>query len=361
MSEDDRGLLGDVRTTIARREIASLSREKTIVLALLIQLFIAAFSSFLVVGLTSLYDPSSVEGEGVQVGVTGEVQDRLNETAREVDGVTVVEYGSREAALDSFDRGAIDAVLVANQTATASGPRIDVTAIAPEENLRTTLVVVKIRELLTEFERTERDRRSVNLEFQPTDPPEDVDASPYFGFTYTVLIPLLLFLPPFISGSVSVDAVTEEIERGTLELLRVAPLSLVDIVDGKALGMALLAPAQALLWIALLSLNNIAVNNVIPILLFVTAIAVVVVVLGVVLGLATARRRQAQLLYSVLVILLFGAAIFLPEHPATTVAKLAVDSATPVTYAHVFGFAVAAAILYGAARRYAANLDVESL
>ncbi len=354
-----RGLLDDVRTTIARREIASLSREKTIVLALLIQLFIAAFSSFLVVGLTSLYDPSSVEGEGIRVGVSGDVQQDLNETAREVDGVTAVEYDTQDGALSSFDRGEVDAVLVANRT--ANGSRIDVTAIAPEENLRTTLVVVKIRELLTEFERTERDRRSVDLSFQPIELPEDADASPYFGFTYTVLIPLLLFLPPFISGSVSVDAVTEEIERGTLELLRVAPVSLVDIIDGKALGMALLAPAQALLWIFLLSLNNIAVSNVLPILVFVTAIATVVVVLGVVLGLATARRRQAQLLYSVLVILLFGLAIFLPEHPATTVAKLAVDSATLGTYAHVVGFSVGAALLYAGARRYASSIDVESL
>ena len=64
-------LLSSPRATIARRDLASLRSEKTIVLALLIQLFIAAFSSFLVVGLTSLYDPGSVQGGGVDVGVSG--------------------------------------------------------------------------------------------------------------------------------------------------------------------------------------------------------------------------------------------------------------------------------------------------
>jgi ABC-type Na+ efflux pump permease subunit len=171
----------------------------------------------------------------------------------------------------------------------------------------------------------------------------------------------LLFLPPFISGSVAVDAITEEIERGTLELLRVAPVSLVDIVDGKAIGMILLAPLQAALWIGLLSLNGIAVSNVLPLLAFVTAIATVVVVLGTTLGLLTARRRQAQLLYSVLVILFFGTAIVLPEHPATTVAKLAVASPTALTYGSVAGFAVAAAALYALTRRYAGRIDPESL
>ena len=46
--------MADPRLTIARRELQTLRSEKTIVLALLIQLFIAAFSSFLVVGLPDL-------------------------------------------------------------------------------------------------------------------------------------------------------------------------------------------------------------------------------------------------------------------------------------------------------------------
>jgi ABC-type Na+ efflux pump permease subunit len=362
LSDSDGGLLADARLTIARREISSLSREKTIVLALLIQLFIAAFSSFLVVGLTSLYDPSSVEGEGVRIGVTGDHQDALLQAAAETDGVNAVEFDSREAALEGFDNGAVSAVVATRNVPAGndSGSRIGVTATAPEENLRTTLTVVQLREMLTELERTERQQRQVYLEYRPVEPPDDANASPYFGFSYTVLIPLLLFLPPFISGSVSVDAITEEIERGTLDLLRVAPVSLVDIVDGKALGMILLAPLQALLWVLLLSFNNIAVQNVAPLLLFVTAIATIVVTVGTLLGLITARRRQAQLLYSVLVIVLFGAAIILPEHPATTVAKLAVDSPTTSTYLHVAGFTVVAAVLYVLARRYAGTIDAEA-
>ena len=45
------------RLTVAKRELAGLRAEKTILLAIGIQLFIAAFSSFLVVGLVSMYDP----------------------------------------------------------------------------------------------------------------------------------------------------------------------------------------------------------------------------------------------------------------------------------------------------------------
>jgi ABC-type Na+ efflux pump permease subunit len=361
LSEDDGGLLADTRTTIAKRELSSLSREKTIVLALLIQLFIAAFSSFLVVGLTSLYDPSSVEGQTVRVGVTGETQDELLAAAGEQDSVEAVAFDDRAAAMQAFDAGAVNAVLEGDLVQRESGAVIEVVATAPEENIRTTLIIVQLREVLTTLEERAREDRAASLSVQPVEEPPETGSSPYFGFTYTILIPLLLFLPPFISGSISVDAITEEIERGTLELLRVAPVSLVDIVDGKAAGMILLAPLQAVLWIALLSLNGIAIRNVVPLVVLVTALATIVVVVGTLLGLLTAKRRQAQLLYSVLVIVLFGGAVLLPEHPATTVAKLAVASATASTYIHVAGFAVVAAVLYAVTRRYVGDIDPESI
>ncbi|MEF8781661.1 MAG: ABC transporter permease [Haloarculaceae archaeon] len=355
------GLVSDPRAVIAKRDLSSLTREKTIVLAVLIQLFIAAFSSFLVVGLTSLYDPGSVEGGETTVGVTGDATEELVEAAREEDGVTPIQFADREAALEEFNRGAVDAVLSSQLMRTDRGATIDVVAIVPAENVRTTLTVVQLRNVLTQLERAERLDRAASLEFQPVEMPEGASASPYFGFTYTVLIPLLLFLPPFISGSIAVDAITEEIERGTLELLCVAPVSLVDVVDGKAVAMVLLAPLQALLWILLLEFNGIDVRNWVALLAFVTAITVVVVVLGLVLGLATAKRRQAQLLYSVFVIVLFGSAIALPEHPATTAAKLAVDSPTTVTFAHVAGFVALAVALYAGVRQFVGRMNPESL
>ena len=45
---------------IAKKEFRGLINERTILLAVLLQLFIALFSSFLMVGLTSMYDPSSL-------------------------------------------------------------------------------------------------------------------------------------------------------------------------------------------------------------------------------------------------------------------------------------------------------------
>jgi len=355
-----RDLSSNPKTTIARRDLSALSREKTIVLAILIQLFIATFSSFLVVGLTSLYDPGSVEGGEITVGISGEERDRLETAAREA-GLNPFVVQDRDDALRAFERGDVDALLTASRVEGADGVRLDVRATVPAEDLRTTLIVVQVRSMLTELERAERLDRVDHLEFVPLEVPEEGDSSPFFGFTYTILIPLLLFLPPFISGSIVVDSITEEIERGTLELLRVAPVSMTDIVDGKAAAMVVIAPAQALLWLALLWVNGIAIGNVLPLLALVTALALLTVVIGVFLGLVTGTRRQAQLLYSVLVLLLFALAAGLPEHPGRTVALLAVDSATTTTFLHVAGFSALAVALYAVARQYVRRLDPESL
>jgi len=346
---------------IAVRDLASLKREKTIVLALLIQLFVAAFSSFLVVGLTSLYDPGTIEGAQVRVGVSGEVREDLANAAAEQQALRPVTFDDRTGAMAAFDDGRVQAVLHGTVASGDAGTRVEVEATVPAENLRTTVVVVQLRRALTTLEAVERDRRAAHLDLRTLETPDRVDASPYFGFTYTVLIPLLLFLPPFISGSVAVDSITEELERGTLEILRVAPVSLVDVVDGKGLGLTLLAPAQVVLWLGLLAVNGITVGNPLALLALVTAITTLVVTIGVGLGVALGQRRQAQLLYSTVVLVLFGLAAGLPEHPATTVAKLAVESGTLATLAHV-GFFVALAVTAAVvARRYVAGLSADAL
>ncbi|WP_225334084.1 ABC transporter permease [Halomicrobium urmianum] len=355
--------MADPRLAIARRDLAGLRREKTIVLALLIQLFVAAFSSFLVVGLTSMYDPSSVESGGVEMAVTGDARDELLAAAERHDSVEAVPVEDADAARTAFQSGRVHAILAGSYADASDGGRriLQVRATAPEGSIRTTLVVVQVRQVLQTLERQERFERVDHLGTSPVPLPPESDGSPYFGFTYTVLLPLLLFLPPFISGSVAVDAVTEEIERGTLELLRAAPVSLVDVVDGKSLAMVLLAPAQAALWILLLRFNGIDVAHPLALLAFVAAVATLTVVIGVVLGLRTGRRRPAQLLYSVGTLVVFGGAVVLPEHPATTAAKLAVDSPTALTYAHVAGYAVAAVALYALARRYVERVEPEGL
>jgi len=350
--------VSDPRLAVARRELAALKSEKTIVLALSIQLFIAAFSSFLVVGLVSLYDPGNVEGYTPSVGVAGNASGDLDAAIDEVGGVVAVEYGTTGEANAAFADGQVDATLVANRTANGT---VQVTATVPEENLRTTVLIVKLRDVLEQLERTERDRLRHRLEAEPLDLPDRVAASPYFGFTYTVLVPLLVFLPVFIGGSVAVDSLTEEVQRGTLELLRVAPLTLRDVVDGKLIAAAGLAPAQVVLWLGLLSFNGTRIAHPVALVVVAAGFSLAVVAVGLGIALLAPDRRQAQLLYSSGVLVVFTAATLLPAAPPNVVAKLAIGSATTLSWVAAAGYVALGVLAAGAVRAAVARTNPESL
>ncbi|MFW5922515.1 MAG: ABC transporter permease, partial [Halodesulfurarchaeum sp.] len=343
----------DNRLRLARRELASLRSEKTIVLALIIQLFIAAFSSFLVVGLVSLYDPGSTTGAyTVQMGVSGPAAEELDRLADQATSREAAIYDSRAAAMDAFADRRVDTVL---HTETNEDGRIHVEAIAPEGDFRTTLIVTQIKAALSDLEREKRAALTSNLERDPLPVPPPADSNPYFGFTYTVLVPVLVFLPAFISGSIAADSLAEELERDTITLLRVTPLSISQIVDGKAIAMIAIAPAQAGLWLLFLQLNGTDIANPAKILLLVTALTGVLVVIGAALAIRIGVRREAQLLFSMLALALFGGSLLLPENPPNLVAKLAIGSPTSVSYVTIIALSVASIGGYFLIRRWAST------
>lgn len=330
------------RLRLAARELASLRAEKTVVLALVIQLFIAAFSSFLVVGLVSLYDPGS---GSVEFAVAGDT-DGLLVAAEDEDAWSVETHESREAAVDAFESEEVDAALFADR----SGRRVNVEVFVPEGDLRTTLIVTASRELLERYEDLEREEVAAELGVTVL-PVPDAGSSPYYGFTYAVLVPLLMFLPVFISGSIAADSVTEEFERDTVDLLRVSPLSDAAIFDGKAATAVALAPAQAALWLTLLQVNGVLVSSPLALVVLVAGVTAVAVGFGTSVALWFRERKQAQFVYSVGIVAFFTLTFVLPETSANTVAKLAAGSATGTTYAHVAAYAFAGIAVYLFARR----------
>ncbi|ARS88804.1 ABC transporter permease [Natrarchaeobaculum aegyptiacum] len=348
----------NARWAITRRELRSLRSEKTILLAIAIQLFIAAFSSFLVVGLVSMYDPNAVDGPETEIAVTGTDVDELLAAASQQDGLSATEYDDPGTAYDAFDEGRVAAIVDATRT---DDDRLVVRATVPDEGLVSTLLVVQLRETLEAVEHAERLENVDRLESEPLSIPDAIDASPYVGFTYTILLPLLLFLPAFISGSIVVDSLVEERERGTLELLRVAPPSLVDVVDAKVLATAALAPIQAIAWLALLAVNGTAIASPVALIVLVTALAVLVVAVGAALALAAPDRRQAQLLYSVVIVGALVVSTLLPEHPANSVAKFAIGNATATTWLLLATSCLLAVVAVACLRWHVGRLDGETL
>ncbi len=346
------------RLTIAKRELASLRSEKTIVLALAIQLFVAGFSSFLVVGLVSMYDPAGPQGFELEVAVTGNASSDLSGSLAQRDDIAASQYDTQAGARRAFERGDVDVILVATRQADST---VRIRAVVPDGSVETTVTVVQLQSALKDYERAERLDRVEHLDHTPVSVPEQTGSSPYFGFTYTILVPMLMFLPIFISGSVAVDSMTEEIQRGTLELLRVSPVTMWDIVDAKLLATASLAPVQAVAWLLLLGANGIAVSNMAGIVAVVTGLALTITTLGLSLSLLAPDRRQAQFLYATGVLGIVALTTLLPEHPANTIARLAIGSPATSTWLAVGAYAVIGVAGYLVMRTLVRRLDLDGL
>lgn len=328
---------------VAGKELRDILREKSIVVALLVQFFIAAFSAFLTVGLLGLYDPGSVashppaavayEGPGGFAKVlagAGNLRVTVNDTQ----------------ALGGFDRGDYDAVV--QETLGADGVH-GITLLVPEGELKSTLLVTQFRDLLQAYERELREANQGQLTHQLLELPAAVRQGvvPY-PFVYATLVPLLLLTPVFLSGAVAGDAFSSEIQNRTLLLLRSSPLSLPRILLGKMLVPLLLAPLQFLLWAGLLALNGLPVSGLPWLVVLSLALTLLLCSIGFTLAARLRRDGPTQAAYALVAILLSVGSLFLPRDILNLTARLAtgnVDATAVATLAVLCVAAVAACFL----------------
>ena len=306
----------------------------------------------------SVFNPENTGAGGeLDVGVTGNASEAVLPAAEQTSGLNAQEYDSFEEGYVAFQNGEVDAVL--NVTRNSDG-RLIANVYAPDTGVRNTVIVVRLQGMFESLQNQERERLSPELSYQPLSLDGDGDEAPFHSFSYTVLLPLLLFLPAFISGSLASDAITEGVAQGTIQLLRVAPVTEVDIIEAKVGAVIGLAPLQAALWLVLLEMNGIMISNPVSLVVFTFGITLVVGSLGTLVSLRYPDRSKAQFLYSALVVAVFSVATLLPQTPVNAVARLAIGSETLGTYSTVGLFVVAGIIGMIALRMYIKRSGIPS-
>ncbi len=313
---------------IASKELRDILREKTIVVALVVQLFIAGFSTFLAVGLTGLYDPQSsnahTEATVAYVGPGG--FQKLLQTAHNLE---VVWIDAAEATA-RFQDGRADAVL--EERVDAQG-RHNITLLVEDGGIPATLLLTQMKGLLETYEESLRTADQTRLEQTVliVMAAADAKAAP-FAFVYATLLPLLVFTPIFLCGAIAGDSVSQETQAKTLVLLRSGPLSIQRMLAGKLLVPLVLAPAQMMLWIGLLALNHFAVANLLGLVALSLACTLVLGGIGVALAAGLGRSNAVQAAYAMIAIVLALGSLFLPVNPLNMVALLATGSATAAVW-----------------------------
>ncbi|MFY1644710.1 ABC transporter permease, partial [Methanoculleus bourgensis] len=146
---------------IAKKELFGLSAEKTIIFAILLQVFIAMFSSFLMVGLTTMYDPEALEGYSTVtygVGCAGADSPLIDEFKKRDDLVLhQMDLGQALGALRERKVAAV--VFVPDTPPDAEGP-VTVTLYLIKNDLQSSVINVKLKEVLQGYERELREVRA---------------------------------------------------------------------------------------------------------------------------------------------------------------------------------------------------------
>jgi ABC-2 type transport system permease protein len=317
---------------IAKKEFRGLFTERTILLAVLLQLFIALFSYFLMVGLTSMYDPSSLSQYShyrYSVGYAGNDSEVLTYLRQSPDfRVYKMNLSTAVAALGERK---LAAVIYAPDTAPdAQGP-VTITLYTLENDLQSAIVDVKLKDIFLHYESDLRQVRASRISEQPLplQMPLSKSGGDFYEFVYGLLIPLLVFMPAIISSALIIDLITEEYQHDTLETLISTPVTFSEMVWGKVLACWILVPIQAGAWLVLLVINGIAIDNAPLILLQVVVSSLILILLGTLTALHYRERTAAQFIFSTALVVVILFTLSLPANPMNLLTRLAVGTAGP--------------------------------
>ena len=314
---------------IAKKEFRGLFNERTILLAVLLQLFIALFSSFLMVGLTSMYDPASLSKytrfryNVAYAGNDSQVLEYLT-TSKDF-RVYKMTLSEGVAALKERKLSAV--IWVPDTLPDAQEP-VKITLYTLQNDLQGAIVDVKLKDIFLHYETDLRAIRADRLHDSPI-PLQIPKASggDFYEFVYGLLIPLLVFMPAIIASALVIDLITEEYQHETLETLISTPVTFAEMVWGKALACELTVPVQAGAWIVLLMINGIAIENAGLILIHVSVTSFILILLGTLTALHYRERTAAQFIYSAALVVVMRLVLALPDNPLNLVTRLAVGTA----------------------------------
>ena len=303
---------------LLKRELRSILKEKTIVFAIVIQFFIASFSSIILVGVMAFYDPSSI-GESSRVtfsmGVVNDTGGRMRSYLRE-DRISVRSYPDLPAAEEAFRAGQVDAIILIPES--HSGV-VDMKLFLPTLDIKKTIILLKLNGPLKKYENYLREANGVRLNYQETKGKSNTT----YEFLYSVIIPILMLFPALIAGSIVIDTVSEEFENKTFDTLVSAPVSLGQIFASKLSAAVITVIVQVIMWSALLRFNGLPIQKPALVIPFAVMIAIMVCFVAALISLYFKDRERAQFVYSIVLVTGVGGSYFLDASPVSLITRLA--------------------------------------
>ncbi len=307
---------------VVKKELRSVIRDRTILIAVLIQLFIASFSSTLLLGVLSLYDPDTIMQSGsvqIKIGLVSPSGNPLDVFMRE-SGLLVIPYPTLAEAEAAFRQNKVNAVIVIPAGVGSAGNTSEIKLYLPSSDAASSLIRMVIQGPLKEYENVLRAQNGIEVRYT------DLEGKPStsFEFVYSVLLPMLMFFPAFVAGSMSIDMFTEEVENNTLQTLLSAPLTVNGLIGAKIVASVIISTVQCIAWLALMLLNGIALQNTGWILLLAVVVAGITSTSAMLGAVFLKDRERSQFIYSLMLLVATSIGTLLDISPIKTISRLGI-------------------------------------
>jgi ABC-type transport system involved in multi-copper enzyme maturation permease subunit len=272
------------------------------------------------VGVMAFYDPSSIgdtTNVRIRAGIVagGSTVEPLVSYLHDSRIRTFV-FPSVSDAEIAFSSGRIDTIMYLPENRNGI---VDMKLIMPELDTKKTVIFMVLDEPLKKYENYLREANGVELNYT------DDGGKPHttYEFLYSLIIPILMLFPALIAGSIVIDTVSEEFENKTFDTLSAAPVSLAQVVMSKISAALITAAIQVMMWVGLLKLNDIVIQN--PFLVMLTAVilAGTISVGTAIMALYFKDRERTQFVYSIVLVAVIGGSYFLNPSPFGLITRLA--------------------------------------
>jgi len=336
---------------IVKKEIASVLRDRTILIAILLQLFIASFSSALLLGMLSLYDADTIlrfGGAGIRFGVVSSTEDNQLSVLMTSRGLNVIPFSTFDQAQTAYYEGGVNAIIDAPQN---TNGLTEIKLYLSDSDTVSSLIRMVIQETLKQYENYLRTQKGIDIRYTEL----KGEPSTSFEFVYSVLLPILMFFPAFVAGSMSIDSLTEEIENNTLHTLLSAPLTVNGMISAKITSVIILSGLQCAAWLVLLKSNEVAVQNTGWIFLLALIVSGITATAGALGAIAFKDRERSQFIYALMLLATVAISNLLNLSPIATLSRLAIGDHY-VSGWHVALFGVFLSGLYLLMRRVSHRL-----
>jgi ABC-2 type transport system permease protein len=286
------------------QEMKAMLRERSFLLMILLEMLLVSSSGLLSVGYVILTSPeaSNTLSQLNTLIYVGIVSDTRQPLADAFGGAKVhyTFYNSFAVAHEDFKEGLIDAIVMGDLTSDASPSVLSV--YMPSNSPKTPLTKLALKKAFLSLEENLRQFRvetyTPQVELMSYRLMNYNPRSRYVEIYFIFTLPILLFLPCVISGSLAIDSLTEDMESKRMLNLVAAPLTSNQIILGKALASLIISLFQSAVWLLVLSLTFVSPENHIPLLIICGLYAAIFTNVGTILALHLRRMRPSQVIYT---------------------------------------------------------------